>query len=150
MLTVSEQMARESQARGIAYKDCGHGHYQVLGKLLVNYYPTSKKRSAYIAGTTKALTNISVPDAFALSQSVPAGLEPTKRKQSYRKIKERMLKKSNVCHWCQCKLNSTTATVDHFVPLSKGGLDHSNNRVLACEPCNQKRGNWMPELKGAI
>jgi len=28
-----------------------------------------------------------------------------------------------------------------------GGLDHPNNRVLACEPCNKGRGNSMPELK---
>jgi len=28
------------------------------------------------------------------------------------------------------------ASVDHFIPLAKGGLNSRGNRVLACYPCN--------------
>lgn len=33
------------------------------------------------------------------------------------------------------------ATFEHLVPLSKNGLDHPDNLVVACYNCNQLRGN---------
>jgi len=146
MMNVQEMMAIESQRTGINIKDCGNNHFQILGKILVNYYPKSKCKTAYISATNAGLKNISIKQAFELSQNVPSGLETTKRKSCYRKIRERMFNKTNKCYWCECKLTLNNSTVDHVIPLSKGGLDHSNNRVLACEPCNKARGNWMPEL----
>lgn len=32
-------------------------------------------------------------------------------------------------------------TVDHVVPQSRGGKSESRNLVLACQPCNKKKGN---------
>lgn len=144
-MKIENQMARESEARGIEVKDCGNGHFQIMGLVMVNYYPNSKRQSAYISGTTKAVQWVSVEQAFELSQKLPSGLPVAKRKQSYRRAKSKMLKKHNRCHWCDCKLSANTATIDHVVPLSRGGLDHHNNRVLACYQCNQERGNSMPE-----
>lgn len=71
-----------------------------------------------------------------------------RRKGKYRALRKRMLMKSTECFWCGAHLTINNSTVDHVVPLSRGGLDHSNNRVLACEPCNNKRGSKMPELNG--
>lgn len=36
------------------------------------------------------------------------------------------------------------ATIDHRMPLSKGGDNNITNLVLACYECNQKKGNMMP------
>lgn len=34
------------------------------------------------------------------------------------------------------------ATIDHVIPLSKGGkMYDTNNLVIACERCNSKKGN---------
>lgn len=33
------------------------------------------------------------------------------------------------------------ATIDHVVPLSRGGLDVPSNYQLACHECNQRKGN---------
>ena len=33
------------------------------------------------------------------------------------------------------------STIDHVVPRSKGGQHEWENVVLACSPCNQKKGN---------
>lgn len=39
--------------RGLRVEERGAGHFQIIGgSCLVNYYPNSKRRSAYIAGTT--------------------------------------------------------------------------------------------------
>lgn len=51
------------------------------------------------------------------------------------------------CHWCGKKVvrkskdRAILATMDHVKPLSKGGVHHLSNLVLACAPCNSFRGN---------
>jgi 5-methylcytosine-specific restriction endonuclease McrA len=39
------------------------------------------------------------------------------------------------------------ATVDHRIPLGKGGLNNDNNKVLACGPCNHSKDNSMPSYE---
>ena len=38
--------------------------------------------------------------------------------------------------------NGLMATVDHVVPLSKGGMDIDSNKRLACQECNLLKGNF--------
>lgn len=123
-----------------------NGHFQIRGVMLVNYYPCARTRSLYVAGTTGALKHASAEKAvevalgkqgFTLDNRVP-------RKNNYRAAKKKLLAKSDKCYWCGCKLTMQTATLDHLVPLSRGGLNNDNNYVLACEPCNKARGNNLP------
>lgn len=44
------------------------------------------------------------------------------------------------CAYCLDRLNYRTVTRDHVRPRSQGGLDHRNNIVAACEPCNRLKG----------
>jgi hypothetical protein len=119
----------------------------------VNYYPLSKKRTAYVAGTTFGKTHVTPEQAVAMA-FVPPPIPPRqlreKRKGNSRAIRARMLRKSHKCHWCKKPLSINTSTIDHVIPLHRGGLDNANNRVLACEPCNRERGHAMPELKGIL
>lgn len=40
-----------AKSHALEFKDCGGGHVQIKGNgILVNYYPDSKNRTAYIAG----------------------------------------------------------------------------------------------------
>lgn len=52
------------------------------------------------------------------------------------------------CHYCKrddllMKTNDEErlATIDHVVPRAKGGLDDPSNYVVACLPCNQRKGS---------
>ena len=47
------------------------GHVQIKGKLLVNYYPLSKNRTAYIAGTRRGFKNIGHKQAVTMALVVP-------------------------------------------------------------------------------
>lgn len=45
------------------------------------------------------------------------------------------------CIYCNKKLNETNATIDHIVPISKGGNNCQVNLVVVCIKCNNERGN---------
>jgi hypothetical protein len=65
-------------------------------------------------------------------------------------------------HCCYCgvafgvgTLRGIRKTVDHVVPLSRGGLDIAANRRAACFKCNQWKAdkllsNWLHEIDRAI
>jgi len=54
--------------------------------------------------------------------------------------KKNILRRDN--YMCQyCGLKETTLTVDHILPKSRGGKTNWGNVVVACKPCNLKKGN---------
>lgn len=146
-----KELEKLCEQRKVKLVDKGNGHLQLQGPLLVNYYPNSKKRSAYVAGSVKAATHVSPQQAVAMCFKPPKPQgKIAQRKKSYTRLKRRMLKKQKTCYWCDEPLTDETATVEHIIPLSRGGLDNDNNRTLAHESCNRARGNSMPELKNRL
>ena len=138
--------------RGLKVVDRGQGHLQLTGgPLLVNYYPNAKKRSAYVAGTTARRERVTPEQAIAMCFLPPPikGLTKVdKRSGKSRAKRKRMFgERTEVkCHWCPTLITLNTSTIDHVIPLKRGGLDNANNQVLACVPCNNRRGHAMPEL----
>jgi len=53
------------------------------------------------------------------------------------------------CQYCGREVNEKTATIDHVIPKSRGGLWSWTNLVTACEECNQKKKDqiWTPITK---
>jgi hypothetical protein len=45
-----------------------------------------------------------------------------------------------VCHYCGARSKLGELTVDHVVPLARGGSNARANKVLACRPCNAAKG----------
>ncbi len=48
------------------------------------------------------------------------------------------------CHYCGEKFAAKELTMDHVVPLSRGGLSTRGNLVPSCKPCNQSKGLATP------
>lgn len=46
---------------------------------------------------------------------------------------------AKVCYWCKCSLKSVKVHIDHYTPLSKGGLHTLSNLVVSCQSCNNKK-----------
>jgi 5-methylcytosine-specific restriction endonuclease McrA len=63
-----------------------------------------------------------------------------------KRIKERAFAKRNrvPCFYCETLLFRHEATVDHRIPWSKGGRNDPLNVVIACNACNQAKGDAMP------
>lgn len=48
------------------------------------------------------------------------------------------------CVYCATPLDQHTATLDHVVPLARGGAHDPGNLVAACGPCNRIKGDMLP------
>jgi hypothetical protein len=148
MRVTFDEFSRQVEEAGLVANDCGNGHWQIKGgALLVNYYPQTSKM--YVAGTTGGKVCRTVAEAIAATQIPPSRVAADLRDgrhRSTRPARAALLRKDDRCHWCGKKLTLDTSTLDHLVPLARGGLDNANNWTLACEPCNRGRGSDMPEL----
>lgn len=52
------------------------------------------------------------------------------------------------CWYCNCLLTEETSSLDHVIPLSRGGSDRPQNVVPSCKRCNSAKGNkTIPEWR---
>lgn len=54
------------------------------------------------------------------------------------------------CYYCQNNLPLEEVTVDHFIPLSRGGVDHVENLKISCYPCNSIKRSLHPNKEKRI
>lgn len=48
------------------------------------------------------------------------------------------------CHYCGVFFPPTQLTMDHIVPVARGGRSIKSNIVPACPECNRKKKHWTP------
>lgn len=51
---------------------------------------------------------------------------------------------SGVCYYCGRSVPARELTMDHVVPLVRGGKSEKNNIVPACRECNYKKKYLLP------
>jgi 5-methylcytosine-specific restriction protein A len=51
---------------------------------------------------------------------------------------------SGLCHYCGKKMVFKEITMDHLVPLTRGGKSSKDNLVPSCKACNNKKKNMLP------
>ena len=44
-----------------------------------------------------------------------------------------------VCHYCGEQVGAKALTMDHLVPIVRGGRSNKGNVVPACKPCNNQK-----------
>ena len=47
------------------------------------------------------------------------------------------------CQYCRGEFPTAQLTLDHVIPISRGGATNWENVVTACKKCNNKKGNKM-------
>lgn len=56
--------------------------------------------------------------------------------------------KRGLCYYCEKSFSQNNLTMDHIVPLVRGGKTGKNNVVVSCRPCNSKKSSQtLVELK---
>ncbi len=53
-------------------------------------------------------------------------------------------KSDGICYYCQGKFKPADLTMDHIVPISRGGKNNKGNVVPACKECNSKKKYHLP------
>lgn len=48
------------------------------------------------------------------------------------------------CYYCQTAISRTEVTMDHIVPISRGGRSTAGNLVPACKTCNEQKRSLTP------
>lgn len=66
---------------------------------------------------------------------------PVIKRQNIRK--KYKLTGNETCAYCGVKLAKHTATIDHIIPLSRGGTDFKWNLVWCCKRCNLSKGSKL-------
>lgn len=49
-----------------------------------------------------------------------------------------------LCYYCGQKIAPTQLTMDHIVPIARGGKSTKGNVVPACKTCNTKKKQLLP------
>lgn len=49
-----------------------------------------------------------------------------------------------ICHYCGGSFPPSELTMDHLVPIIRGGRSTQGNVVPACKECNSKKGYLLP------
>lgn len=50
---------------------------------------------------------------------------------------------NNICNMCKLPFDDISPTMDHIIPVSKGGLHTKENIQALCRSCNSKKGNKL-------
>lgn len=48
------------------------------------------------------------------------------------------------CYYCSAQVPHRELTMDHLVPLSRGGRSTKDNLVPSCKSCNNKKKTMLP------
>lgn len=51
---------------------------------------------------------------------------------------------SGICHYCKKQFLPKELTMDHIIPLARGGKSQKFNLVPCCKECNTKKNQLLP------
>lgn len=49
-----------------------------------------------------------------------------------------------ICHYCRTRIPPRELTMDHIVPIARGGRSIRSNVVPCCKECNSKKRQMLP------
>lgn len=84
-----------------------------------------------------------------MSFFIPSGEEDVAReRQKARDLRKTRWWKEKIgqrkCEYCGKSFETAELTMDHIVPLARGGKTVKNNIVAACKECNNKKKYMLP------
>lgn len=132
---------------GVVFQKRTDYHFQIRDKYIVNFYP--KTKTYYINGSVKKGFYQLIDTLILISkgQANPVNItKKTKRmNKSSRPIRKRLWDNGvRNCYVCGRKFKTfEKATLEHKIPLSKGGSNRMDNLTLSHKMCNLQKGNRL-------
>ncbi len=85
-------------------------------------------------------------DFFFVPEASPGEIarEKAKARELRRKQWWKSLADKGVCYYCGGKFPPEEITMDHIVPLIRGGKSTKGNIVPACKKCNSEKKYMLP------
>ena len=68
-------------------------------------------------------------------------IEKAKARELRASIWWRQLVGKGLCYHCEKKFKAEDLTMDHLIPIARGGKSDKKNCVSSCKQCNTKKGN---------
>jgi 5-methylcytosine-specific restriction endonuclease McrA len=99
---------------------------------------SSELHIAYSKGKFK------VPSIVRLLTPVPWKAHMKNSRFSRRNV---LIRDERTCQYCNVKIGKN-ATIDHVIPVSRGGKSEYTNCVAACHACNNKKADRTPSEAG--
>ncbi len=84
---------------------------------------------------------IRVPSVLRLLKYIPIGRKHQVIRFSRANV---FLRDSHHCQYCGRKFSRNQLTLDHVIPVVKGGKKNWNNIVTSCRKCNQRKSCHTP------
>jgi 5-methylcytosine-specific restriction endonuclease McrA len=112
----------------------------------------SKERVAFLDETAEqvaaqALAGRRLPDGVVIVRLLRTIHVPRRLLRPNRR--NLLLRDDSTCQYCGRTAGPAELTVDHVVPVSRGGApDRWENVVIACKRCNWRKANHKPEEVG--
>lgn len=147
-----KEMSEMAEDYGMEFKKCSTYHFHLKGVFLLNVYPT--KRTVYVQGTNGKASYESLEDLIDLAkgeadlEGVQKGFRPSSGSRTKRKSLWESGKR--ICFVCGIEFKDfEETTLEHKIPLFKGGSNRRDNLALSHGKCNMERGHKLSvNLKG--
>jgi hypothetical protein len=147
-----KKMKALAEKNGLELKKCSPYHFHLRGVFLLNVYPTTG--SVYVQGSNNKTQFDTLDFLIKLAngevdlEGVVRGKRPNNSSRNKRKgLWAKGVKSCFVCGKDFTDFEETT--LEHKVPLFKGGSNREDNLSLSHEKCNQDRGNSLSVTKGS-
>lgn len=89
------------------------------------------------------LVRVQVPDQSCKGDH----MRSEDRRKLVKSIAKRDAKGALMCFYCEDDLEFEDVTLDHYIPLAAGGTWDKANLRNACQPCNNRKSNLVPDGK---
>lgn len=140
-----KKMKPLAEKEGIEFKKCADYHFQLRGIFLINVYPS--KASYYVQGTNKGIRYHDLRELLDVclgERNLEARRDVGSRRKPLGDKKPALWERSRLCFVCGQEIAKIEeATIEHKIPLYRGGSNRMDNLGLSHATCNHARGNQL-------
>ena len=121
------------------------GYKKALMLLVKNKAENIAVPTTYTIRATNFIGYIS--SIVRLTVSIPWQAQQSKYKFNRKHV---LIRDQFRCRYCDKKLGKQTTTIDHIIPVSRGGKSSYDNCVACCVSCNNVKGDRTPAEIGFV